>query len=208
MQLQINLAGMAGLIMELFKDIVMSDYFHPEIISTFAEINQSRSEYQIDKFVLGQHATQEMRYYQCVLELQGLYYSLKQNSLNIKKTELEIKKLRESGNEIEEIDAQIKELGLEQTRSTGVGALREFEILLKKFNEFPKYTRQQIDEAQPEYWQRRLVRQYELSNATNGASQAAHLDALFQIGVIEMIPDSGIQEVPQQIDSFVEKEIE
>lgn len=168
--------------------MVMSDYFHPEIISTFAEINQSRSEYQIDKFVLGQHDTQEMRYYQCVLELQGLYYGIKQTSLSIKKVELEINQLRESGNKIDEIEAQIKELGLEQTRSASIGALREFEILLKKFNESPKYTRQQIDEAQPEYWERRLTRQYELASATTTASQAAHLDALIQIGKVEIEP--------------------
>ncbi len=174
--------------MELFKNMVMSDYFHPEIISTFAEINQSRSEYQIDKFVLGQHDTPEMRYYQCVLELQGLYYALKQTSLSIKKIELEINQLRESGNEIDEIEAQIKELDLEQTRSASVGAIREFEILLKKFNESPKYTRQQIDEAQPEYWERRLTRQYELASATTTANQAAHLDSLIQIGKVEIEP--------------------
>jgi hypothetical protein len=162
----------------------LKEYFNPEIIAIFAEINQPRSAYQIEKFVLGQHDTDEMRYYQCVLELQQLYYTIKRASLDIKKTEIEIERLRKTGDEIDEIDAQVKELGLEQTRAVSVGAFREFDTLLKLLETFPKYTRQQIDEAQPEYWRLRLTRQYELAGSTNTANQAAHLDSLLQIGAV------------------------
>jgi hypothetical protein len=168
----------------------LENYFSPEIISIFAEINAPRSAYQIEKFVLGQHDTEEMRYYQCVLELHNLYFAIKRNALGVKKTELEIKNLRATGNEIDEIDAQIKELDLESLRSVAVSAFNEYDILMELFNSFPKYTRQQIDEAQPEYWQRRLTRQYELASSTNTANQAAHLDSLLQIGAVvrEVIP--------------------
>ena len=176
----------------------LKEYFNPEIVAIFAEINQPRSAFQIEKFVLGQHDTDEMRYYQCVLELQQLYYTIKRTSLDIKKTEIEIERLRKTNDEIDEIEAQIKELGLEQTRSIAVGAFREFDILLNMLNQFPKYTRAEIDEKQPEYWQRRLTRQYELAGSTNTANQAAHLDSLIQIGQVEFKMDKELTDAERK----------
>lgn len=160
------------------------NYFSPEIMSIFSEINQSRSAYQLEKFVLGQHDTPEMRYYQCILELQTLYSNLKIANLEAKKKKIEITRLLSTGDAIDAIDAEIKEFSLMETEAVAAGAIRELEALLTFLGTFPKYTRQQIDEAQPEYWTRRLTRQYELAGATNTANQAAHLDSLIQIGQV------------------------
>ena len=143
--------------MSLLPDV--TEYFTPSIIATFAEVHQPRSRFQIEKFVVGSHATPEMQYYQIITEIQALYYTIKEVTLQLKKTEIEIKKLRETGDEVDEIDAQIKELGIEQTRVVGVGAFRELEILLELKSQYPEYTRNEIESDQNKYWKLRLTAQ-------------------------------------------------
>ena len=143
--------------MSLLPDL--TKYFTPEIVATFAEIHQPRSRFQLEKFVIGSQDTDEMRYYQCVTEIQALYYTIKQVTLELEKTRIEIQRLRATGDEIDEIEAQIKELGIEQTQVVGVGAFRELEILLDIKNSYPEYTRKEIEADQSNYWSKRLDRQ-------------------------------------------------
>ena len=165
----------------------LEEHFTPDVLVAMAEIQQSRSNFQIEKFVINQHDTEEMRYVQTLLELQSLYYTIRNVSLEMKKTEIEIKRLRESGDEIKEIEAQIKELGLEQTRLVGIGAFRELDKLMQIYNSFEhKYTRQEIENAQEDYWSQRLNRQAVLQAIGGSANQASHLDSLRQIGAIEV----------------------
>jgi len=137
----------------------ISKYFTPDIVATFTEVHQPRSNFQLQHFVIGQHDTDEMRYYQCVTEIQALYYTIKEVSLSLKIAEIEITRLRETGDAIDELNAQIKELGMEQTRVVGVGAFRELEILLDMMRSYPIYTREEIEAGQPKYWEKRLNRQ-------------------------------------------------
>jgi len=137
----------------------ISAYFTPDIVATFAEVHQPRSAFQLECFVIGAHDTPEMQYYQCVTEIQALYYTIKEVTLQLKKTQIEIDRLRASGDEIGEIEAQIKELGIQQTEVVAVGAFRELEVLLAIKNRYPAYTRQEIEMGQPEYWEKRLNRQ-------------------------------------------------
>jgi hypothetical protein len=184
----------------------IEEKYTPEVLLAMAEIQQSRSNFQIEKFVVNQHDTDEMRYVQTVIELQQLYYTIKTVSLEMKKTEIEIKKLRESKDEVDEIDAQIKELGLEQTRLVGIGAFRELDQLLKIYNSFEhKYTRAEIEEAQPDYWNKRLSRQATLEAIGGTQAQAAHLDSLRQIGALEMASEGGIRAVTKEMQQITKK---
>jgi hypothetical protein len=190
--------------MELLPDI--TEKFTPDILLAMAEVQQSRSDFQIEKFVVNQHDTDEMRYQQTVIELQQLYYTIKTVSLEMKKTEIEIKKLRATGDEVDEIDAQIKELGLEQTRLVGIGAFRELDVLMNIYNSFEhKYTRAEIEAAQPDYWNKRLSRQATLEAIGGSQAQAAHLDSLRQIGALEMAPEGGIRAVSQEMQQITGK---
>jgi len=159
----------------------------PEVLISMAEIQQSRSPFQLEKFVIGQHETPEMQYQQCVLEIQQLYYTIKTVNLQIKKIEIQTDRLRQTGDAIDEIEAQVKEVELEQTRLVGIGAIREFDYILKIYDSFEKkYTRAEIDDAQPEYWERRLSRQAMLESVSNNLGQASNLEALRQIGALTL----------------------
>jgi len=186
--------------MELVPLPDVEEKFTPEVLLAMAEIQQSRSDFQIEKFVVNQHDTDEMRYVQTVIELQQLYYTIKTVSLEMKKTEIEIARKRATGDEIDEIDAQLKELGLEQTRLVGIGAFRELEKLFIIFNSFEKkYTRAEIEAAQPDYWNKRLHRQATLEAIGGTQAQAAHLDSLRQIGALEIAPEGGIRSVSEEM---------
>lgn len=157
------------------------------VMLAMAEIQQPRSPFQLEKFVINQHSTPEMQYSQCVTEIQALYYTIKTVTLDMKIQEIKIKRLLETGDEIDALEAQKLELGLEQTRLVGIGAFRELETLLDIFESFPKkYTRQEIDEAQPEYWSNKLHRQAVLQELGGSQAGAAHLEALTQIGAFEV----------------------
>ena len=189
--------------MEITNLPSIEDKYTPEILLAMAEIQQSRSNFQLEKFVVNQHDTDEMRYMQTVIELQQLYYTIKTVSLEMKKTEIEIARLRGTGDEVDEIDAQIKELGLEQTRLVGIGAFRELDTLLAIYNSFEhKYTREEIEAAQPDYWNKRLNRQATLEAIGGTQAQAAHLDSLRQIGAIEMLDEGGIRAVTQEMQQL------
>ncbi len=189
----------------------LEDKYTPEILLSMAEVQQARSNFQIEKFVVNQHDTDEMRYFQTLLELQSLYYTIKVNSLEMKKTEIQIERLRSTGDEIDEIDAEIKEISLEQTRLVGIGAFRELDKLIEIYNAFPtKYTRDEIEQSQEHYWSLRLRRQSVLESIGGTQAQASHLDALRQMGALEITPDGGVQAAEQyrdQITAVYSKEL-
>ena len=162
-------------------------YITSDILFDIAEIQKPRSFFQLKNFVVGQHDTEEMRYYQTLIEIQNLYYTIREVGLQIKKTEIEIDRLRSTGDEIDEIDAQIKELGLEQTRMVSIGAFRELEDLVKIYNSFSKkYTREDIEKYQQDYWNKRINRQLVLESAAGSSGAYGHLESLRQMGLLEV----------------------
>ncbi len=154
------------------------------IHDAIAEVQQPRSRYQLVHFVIGQHDTAEMQFYQLCLELQDMGFKLRMAQLNVKKTEIEIGRLVATGDDLDVIEAEEKQVGLEQTRIVMRGAQREIAILEDIFNECQHYTRDEIEHAQPEYWQKRLTRQTNLQIMAGGV-QWAQLDSLRQAGLLD-----------------------
>jgi polyribonucleotide nucleotidyltransferase len=193
--------------MELVHFENVGEKFTPEVLLAMAEIQQSRSNFQLEKFVVNQHETPEMQYLQTLIELQRLYYTIRSVSLEMKKAEIEISRKRATGDEVDEIEAQMKELNLEQTRVVGIGAFRELEKLLSIYDSFEhKYTREEIEAAQPEYWNKRLHRQATLEAIGGSQAQAGHLDSLRQIGALEISPEGGIRPVAEEMKRLFKKE--
>ena len=158
----------------------------PEAI---AEVQQPRSRYQLIHFVIGQHDTPEMRFYQLCLELQDMGHKLRLAQLGVRKTLIEIGRLVATGDELDAIEAEDKQVGLEQTQIVMRGAEREIAILTDLFNESTHYTRDEIEHAQPEYWRLRLTRQTNLQLMAGGVGWA-QLDAMRQVGLLdEMIAE-------------------
>jgi len=167
------------------------------IAEAIEEIQQPRSRYQLIHFVIGQHDTPEMRFYQLCLELQDMGYKLRVAQLGIRKAEIEIARLLKTGDEIDAIEAEEKQVGLEQTQIVMRGAERELAILTDLFDESQKFTRDEIEHAQPEYWQKRLTRQTNLQ-IMSGSVGWAQLDSMRQIGLLDEMVAEREQQLTQQ----------
>lgn len=157
-----------------------------EIERAIAEVQQPRSRFQLERFVLGQHATPEMQYYQVCLELQDMIYKYKLAEINTKKANLKIEKLRSTGDELDELKAQEIELGLENSKYAIIGAQRELAHLIDIWESFgKKYTREEIETAQPDYWQARLTNNAKAMLMGGASVNPAHIEAMEQAGVLD-----------------------
>jgi hypothetical protein len=162
------------------------DKMFEQINKAIAEVQQPRSRFQLQRFVLGQHATPEMQYYQTVIELQDSIYKYKLAQISVQKSELKIVKLRATGDELDELEAQEVELGLDQTRFAMLGAEREIKHLLEIFDGFKhKYTREEIEAAQPEYWHARLSNNAKAMLMGGQSVNPAHIEAMDQAGILD-----------------------
>lgn len=158
-----------------------------------AEVQQPRSRFQLVHFVIGQHDTPEMRFYQLCLELQDMGYKLRMARIAVRRSQVEIGRLIATGDELDALEAEEKQVGLEQTQIVMVGAEREVAILTDLFDESTHYTRAEIEHAQPEYWQARLTRQTNLQIMAGGV-QWAQLDSMRQAGLLdELVADREAQ---------------
>jgi len=154
-----------------------------ELKQAFFEIQQPRTPYQIEKFVVGQHATKEMQYAQCVLELQMKYNNIRRAVINRKIIEHDIMKLEEKGDEKSLLKAELKHIDLEEQDVAMVGAVREFDILKQIWESFPKkYTRSEINLNQEEYWNKRLTMDAYYELQSTGRVGKGTMEALCQIG--------------------------
>ena len=156
------------------------------ITEAIAEVQQPRSRFQLVHFVIGQHDTPEMRYYQLCLELQDMGYKLRMAQLGVRKAEVEIARLEATGDDLDAIEAEEKQVGLEQTQIVMRGAERELAILTDLFDESQKFTRDEIEHAQPEYWQKRLTRQTNLQLMA-GNVDAGQLTSLHNAGLLDEV---------------------
>ena len=167
------------------------------ITEAITEVQQPRSRFQLIHFVLGQHDTPEMQFYQLCIELQDMGYKLRIAKLGIRKAEIEIARLLETGDELDAIEAEEKQVGLEQTRIIMGGAEREIAVLTDLFNESQKFTRDEIEHAQPEYWQKRLTRQTNLQLMAGGVD-AGQLTSLHNAGFLDGLVEAREAQLVEQ----------
>jgi hypothetical protein len=157
-----------------------------EIDLAIAEIQQPRSRFQLENFVLGQHATVEMQYFQTCIELQDMLHKYRNAEITIKIDEKTVDKLRSSGDEIDALEADKLELNLKQTRLAMIGAQREIAHLVDIWNQFPnKFSRAEIEAAQPAYWAERLTANANAMLMAGQGVNPAHIEAMQQAGVLD-----------------------
>jgi hypothetical protein len=155
-----------------------------EMEDAFLEIQQPRTAYVIEKFVVGQHDTVETQYAQCVLEMQIKYDNLRRAKLNKRKVEIKIKDFEDKGTELDQIEADLMRIDLEEQDRAVLGALREFEALYKIWQSFPKkFNRAELDAGQENYWRLRLARQAQQDLQATGRIGVGNNEALRQIGL-------------------------
>jgi hypothetical protein len=165
-------------------ELKVIDETHP-IFKALVEIQKPRSQFQLQNFVVGQHDTEVQQYKQTLLEFSVLVTNIRITELEIKKSEIQIKRLLKTGDEIDAIDAEIHRIQLDQQKLSLLGMRREIQDIVAIWESFEtKYTYEDIEADQPVYWHTRLNRQAHLEAMGSGGHVGwASLDALRQIGV-------------------------
>lgn len=159
-----------------------------ELQEAIVAVQQPRSRFQLERFVLGAHDTPEMQFYQCVLELSTSIPTYRKALVSKRRMEREIERLRDSEEEDADLDLEEKEIAYAQFCAVLAGSERELTALLDIYRSIPHFTRSEIDHAQPDYWEKRLGRQAQLGIMA-GKIGWADLDALRQIGQLEPLID-------------------
>ena len=147
-------------------------------------IQQPRTRFQLEHFVIGAHDTPEMQFRQCVMELRSQIRTYRVCDIGRRRMEREIALLKESDDPNADLDLEEKEINLSELLISMRGAEREINCLMDLFNNMAHFTRDEIDHAQPEYWEKQLGRQANLQ-VLAGKVGWADLDALRQIGKLD-----------------------
>ena len=127
-----------------------------------------------------------MQYYQVCLELQDMIYKYKLADITEKKLLVKIERLRSRGDELDELKAQELELGLANQRFAVIGAQRELAHLIDIWESFEhKYTRDEIEVAQADYWQARLTNNAKAMLMGGASVNPSHIEAMEQAGVLD-----------------------
>ena len=173
-----------------------------ELSDAIEAVQQPRSRYQLERFVIGQHDTVEMQFYQCVIELNDMLHKYKLAEVNKVRMEREIARLEKSDDEDADLDLREKQIEYQHFLGVMSGGEREIICLLDMYEQIQHFSRDEIDHAQPEYWEKRLGRQAQLS-IMSGKIGWADLDALRQIDKLEPM----IEEQQKLMTEMAEKEL-
>lgn len=179
----------------------MLDNWKP-VIDEFRSINQSRSDYQLERFVVGQQDTPEMQYYQVLLEMKSMFFAISRMLIIIEKNELQIQELRSFNSDVADCEAKLLELSNDETRIDLEGMLREWNALDRIRLSFTKqFSRKDIEANQTSYWEKRLLRQAEFEVLGSGSLSFSQLDAMKQTGKFDKLI-SDVVRTQQQVGSF------
>lgn len=147
-------------------------------------IQQPRTNFELQRFVIGQHDTEPRRYAQCVLELQIKIQGLRRAQIVRRQLVRRIQRLETKNTQTSNDAAALLRLDLEDHDHACLGATRELEALQFVFKSFPRqYTREELNEAEAEYWRARLLRQATQDLAATGRIGVGNQEALRQIGL-------------------------
>jgi hypothetical protein len=157
-----------------------------QIEKELSSVQQSRSRFQLDKFVLGQHPTPEMQYYQILLELQNTIFNYRLAKIQIEKSKLKAKKLESSNKEMDKLKLEEHRISLRQSEIGMASTERELTHLLEIWNSFEhKYTREEIEAAQPDYWRARLTNNAKAMLMSGAGVNYAHIESMEQAGALQ-----------------------
>jgi len=158
-----------------------------ELEKAFESIQMPRSAYALKRFIIMQHDTREKQYEQCVLEMQIAYDAITTAMI---KREIKIEEINEIKGEDKksQLRRALKIAELHQMERAMLGTTRELICLYNIWkNEFEHhYSFEELQNAQEEYWKKRITRQANQDIAALGRVSQGNLDALRQL---ELYPE-------------------
>ena len=155
-----------------------------KLFGEIEELQQNRSNYTLGKFVVGQHDMPARQRKQVLDELLSLLEGLNQCVSMFENTQIDIEELQEPVEDKyqqrrNEIKLHEKELDLRFLKFRMIGLIRECDYLYGLLDKMPKYTREEFEKEEAQYWVKRLNRQFFMMERAGG--NAGNLDAIHQL---------------------------
>ena len=173
-----------------------------ELIDAFYEMPQAKTPYMLRHLIIGQHDTIEMQYAHSVLNLRQAYNALRTAQIGLEKTDWEIGELKKKagkGDKRSEFKHRNKEVEKMEAECSVIGKVREFQTLYEIWRSFPKkFTREETNAGQEEYWKKRAIRQKNQDLIANGRVGAGNQDLLRQLDMPVAPTIDHIREVEQR----------
>jgi hypothetical protein len=151
---------------------------HDALFAAFDAVSQPRSDYQLKKFVVGEHETPERQYLQVVVEMQRKVSALRRAVIERRK------KLNAIDKEKDPDEKELMQIDLDDMNFAITGAMREFDTLYAIYKSLPTFTAQELQAAEEVYWIRRLMRQSQVDLDCFGQVSPGNMDALRQAGIV------------------------
>ena len=155
-----------------------------DIHDAIAEVQQPRSRYMLEHLTLGAHDTPEMWFYYCVIELDAKLHAYKLATINKRRQEREMARLKDSDEPDADLDLEEAELTYEHFLGVMAGGERELRDLLDIYEGMEHFTREQIDANQQAYWEARMTRQTQMQIMAGGV-EWSQLDAMRKVGLLD-----------------------
>jgi hypothetical protein len=177
------------------KDLIVSDgnFDHDvekELLAAMMEVPFGNSRFQIETFILNDPKP-ERAYRQALLEISEKYKSLKQAQFRRRKLDVELRRLEKKQAEHDDpFERELAGIEIEEKTfdiSQEDKMIHDAIIQLKVYSDFlqtvPKFTREEFETAEPEYWRMRALMQSEMDVAATGRISAGNADMLAKIGL-------------------------
>lgn len=172
-------------IINIEKDLVKKI---EELKADIDAIQQPRSDFALTHFVVGAHDLPGRQRAQAVLELQIKMFNIKRAQLDERRLLAEKYKQKavaeysrgQYEKEIAEIEIERIETDLAELRLARIGSIREAQCLLAILEHLPKYTYEELQAEEAQYWQARLSRQALQDLRTTGSIGQGNIEAIRQ----------------------------
>lgn len=165
-----------------------------ELQEDFDAIAMAHPPFVLEKFVVGAHDHPAQQWAHCVLEMRIKYDAIRRAKLNREILQRQIRWIRFFNRR----KAGLKRIDLEELDRAILGAGREFEALYQIYKKFEqRYTRQELNDFQAEYWRLRLTRQANQDVLATGRIGQSNMEALQNIGVAPPLHNEQIGQVQQ-----------
>lgn len=151
-----------------------------------------RTEFTIRHFVVGQHDTKARQWRQAVLEMSQIRSNVDRALINRERIGLD---LADIGDRIgsywtsarnrkrAELDLAEKHLEDRENERAILGYIRQFRVFVTVWEELGRFTHEELEGAEPEYWTARLTRQAALDVAAHDRIGVGNLDAMRQADI-------------------------
>lgn len=151
-------------------------------------IQQPRSNFALKHFVVGMHDMPGRQRQQAVLELQIKMFNIRRGQLAERET---LAKKRKAEKDLESEDIYIREMAqieiercdvdIAELKLARIGAAREAEYLLAILDALPRYTYEDYQREEAQYWRARLSRQALQDMKAMGTVSAGNQEAIRQM---------------------------